>query len=73
MRRGYGYYWNNMKYGFRGKSENAIFIPGSGGQFLAVLPSLDMVIVFTAGIYGKDPTKMYWEIITDNILPAVKE
>ena len=27
MKRGYGYYWNNMKYGFRGKSENAIFIP----------------------------------------------
>ena len=70
--RGYGYYWNNMKYSFRGKSENAIFIPGSGGQFLVVFPSLDMVIVFTAGIYGKDPTKMYWAIIKDNILPAVK-
>ena len=70
--RGYGYYWNNMKYSFRGNSENAIFIPGSGGQFLVVFPSLDMVIVFTAGIYDKDPTKMYWAIIKDNILPAMK-
>ncbi len=73
MQRGYGYYWNNMKYGFGGKSENAIFVPGSGGQFLAVFPSLDMVIVFTAGIYDKDPTKMYWAIIKDNILPALNE
>ena len=62
-----------MKYDSRGKSENAIIISGSGGQFLAVFPSLDMVIVFTAGIYDKDPTKMYWKIITDDILPAVKE
>ncbi len=70
--RGYGYYWNNMKYGFQGKSENATFIPGSGGQFLAVFPSIDIVIVFTAGIYDKDPTKMYWAIIKNDILPAMK-
>jgi len=71
--RGYGYYWNEMKYDFLGKSENAIFIPGDGGQFLAVFPSLDMVIVFTAGIYDKDSTKMYWTIINNDILPALKE
>lgn len=72
FQRGYGYYWNNMKYSFQGKSENSIFIPGDGGQFLAVFPSLEMVIVFTAGIYDKDPTKMYWEIINKNILPALR-
>ena len=70
--RGYGYYWNEMKYELGGKPENSIFIPGDGGQFLAIFPSLEMVIVFTAGIYDKDPTKMYWEIISDNILPALK-
>ncbi|MBN1185438.1 MAG: serine hydrolase [Bacteroidales bacterium] len=73
LKRGYGYYWNEMKYEFRGKSQTAIFIPGDGGQFLGVFPSLDMVIAFTAGIYDKDPTKMYWEIINKNILPALKE
>jgi len=61
-----------MKYDFRGKSENAFFVPGSGGQFLAVFPSRDMVIVFTAGIYDKDPTKMYWPIIEDNVLPTIE-
>ena len=64
---------NSSKYDFGGKSENAFFFPGSGGQFLAVFPSLDMVIVFTAGICDKDPTKMYWPIIKDIIIPAIEE
>ena len=72
IRRGYGYYWNEMKFKYRGNYESAIFAPGDGGQFLVVFPSLDMVIVFTAGNYDKDSTKVYWEIITDNILPALK-
>jgi len=71
--RGYGYYWNEMKYDFQGSSENAIFIPGDGGQFLAIFPSLDMVIAFTAGIYDKDPTRMYWEIINESIIPSLRE
>lgn len=70
--RGYGYYWNEMRYEFRGRTETAVFIPGDGGQFLAIFPSSDMVIVFTAGIYDQDPTGMYWEIINENILPALK-
>ncbi len=73
LKRGYGYYWNEMKYEFKGQSQTAIFIPGDGGQFLGVFPSLDMVIAFTAGIYDKDPTRMYWEIINTNILPTLKE
>ena len=32
-----------------------------------------MVIEFTAGIYDKDSTKMYWEIINNDILPSLKE
>jgi CubicO group peptidase (beta-lactamase class C family) len=72
MHRGYGYYWNTMKYGSGSGSGYAIFVPGSGGQFMAIFPSLDMVIVFTAGIYDKDPAKMYWAVIRDNILPALK-
>jgi CubicO group peptidase (beta-lactamase class C family) len=62
-----------MKYDFQGSSENAIFIPGDGGQFLAIFPSLDMVIAFTAGIYDKDPTRMYWEIINESIIPSLRE
>lgn len=72
LNRGYGYYWNEMKYKHNGESQVAVFIPGDGGQFMSVFPSLDMVVVFTAGIYDKDPTRMYWEIIKENLLPALK-
>jgi len=70
--RGYGYYWNEMKFEFRNQTEKAIFVPGDGGQFLAVFPSLEMVIGFTAGNYNTDPTDTYWDLITDQILPAIK-
>ncbi len=70
--RSFGYYWNEMKYNFDGEEEKAFFVPGDGGQFLIVLPSLDMVIVFTAGNYGTNPTTIYWNIIQNEILPAVK-
>jgi CubicO group peptidase (beta-lactamase class C family) len=71
--RGYGYYWNEMNFNFRGLSEKAIFIPGDGGQFIAVFPSLDMIIVFTAGNYGTNPTTTYWKLIKNEILPALTE
>jgi CubicO group peptidase (beta-lactamase class C family) len=70
--RSFGYYWNEMKYDFDGEEEKAFFVPGDGGQFLVVLPSLKMVIVFTAGNYGVNPTTIYWNLIKNEILPAIQ-
>ena len=72
-KRSYGYYWNEMLFDFKEKKETAIFVPGDGGQFLAVFPSLEMVIVFTAGNYGTDPTPAYWKLINKFVLPAIKD
>ncbi|MCD4736502.1 MAG: beta-lactamase family protein [Bacteroidales bacterium] len=69
--RGYGYYWNEMLYEFNGKQNKAIFAPGDGGQFIAILPSLEMVIVITAGNYGINVTSASWDLIEEKILPAV--
>jgi len=70
--RGFGYYWNEMKYEINGFSTSAIFAPGDGGQFIAVLPALDLVIVITAGNYNIDPTLICWSLIENEILPAIK-
>jgi CubicO group peptidase (beta-lactamase class C family) len=71
MSRGYGYYWNEMRTKVDGVNTKAIFAPGDGGQFISVFPSLNMVIVFTAGDYNSDPASKYWNIINSEILPAV--
>jgi hypothetical protein len=47
------------------------FVPGDGNQILAVFPELLMVVVFTAGNYGKDPKPVYYSLIDEFVLPAV--
>jgi len=71
LSRGYGYYWNEMLYEFEEKGEKAIFAPGDGGQFIAVLPALEMVIIITAGNYGTNVTTTSWNLIREEILPAL--
>ncbi|MBN1163727.1 MAG: serine hydrolase [Candidatus Krumholzibacteriota bacterium] len=70
--RGYAYYWNEMNLNMGGPREQAIYAPGDGGQLVAMLPRLDMVIVITAGNYGIDPTLAYGSLIKNEILPALR-
>lgn len=71
LSRGYGYYWNEMQITDNGFNKKAIFVPGDGGQFMSIFPSLDLIVVFTGGDYNSDPTKKYWEIIKSEIFPAI--
>ncbi len=73
MNRGYCYYWNEMQITDNGFNKNAIFVPGDGGQFMSIFPSLDLIVVFTGGDYHTDPTKKYWKIINDEIFPAIAD
>ena len=72
-KRNYGYYWNEMEYYIDDRTDNAIFVPGDGGQFLAILPYLDMIIVITAGNYDQDPTTTWWSLIRNEVLPAITD
>jgi CubicO group peptidase (beta-lactamase class C family) len=69
--RKFGYYWNEMKVKVNQTEYLGFFAPGHGGQFVAVLPDLDLVFVATAGNYGKDPTKTYWNLLKKYVLPAL--
>jgi CubicO group peptidase (beta-lactamase class C family) len=69
--RGYGYYWNEWLLDAGDTAERVIFAPGDGGQFLAVFPAREMVVVITAGNYGQDPTSTYKTLFEDYILPAL--
>ncbi len=68
---GYGYYWMQVDLKTKGGTVHSYFVPGDGGQLLAVFPDLNMVIVFTAGNYGRDVKSEYFSMISRYVLPAV--
>jgi CubicO group peptidase (beta-lactamase class C family) len=68
---GYGYHWMQAESRIGNRVVRSYFVPGDGNQILAVFPDLAMVVVFTAGNYGKDPKPIYYSIFEEFILPAV--
>jgi len=67
---GYGYHWMQKQMSFGDREITSIFVPGDGNQILALFPELEMVVVFTAGNYGKDPKPIYHSLFEDFIIPA---
>ncbi|MBK6765398.1 MAG: serine hydrolase [bacterium] len=68
---GYGYFWWERSYSAMGKEYLSHEARGAGGQYIAVIPQLDLVICITSGNYRNGK---YWQperIIEDYILPAV--
>lgn len=68
--RGYGYQWRTESIaGF-----DAFLAAGWGGQYIVVLPGLDLVYVQTGGQYGSERIPVgYREIIAEYIVPATEE
>lgn len=66
----YGYYWYNEQLKTENFSENIIFASGNGGQYIMIIKSLDLVIVFTQGNYGTWKAKQAFDILAKFILPA---
>ena len=67
---GYGYHWMQKQMSFGDRQITSYFVPGDGNQILALFPELEMVVVFTAGNYGKDPKPIYHSLFEDFIIPA---
>jgi CubicO group peptidase (beta-lactamase class C family) len=67
----YGSFWNQMELPTPAGPVTSYCHGGSGGEFLMVIPDLDMVVVFTAGVYGVDPKRMYHAILSDYVLAGI--
>jgi CubicO group peptidase (beta-lactamase class C family) len=71
----YGYFW--WKFSFYAdavrslKNNDVYFSWGDGGQFLFVIPHLEMVVVSTAGNYSNNET-LTIEMLRDYIFPSVE-
>ena len=68
----YGYLWWVIDYPYQGKTVRAYSASGNGGQFVIVVPDLDLVICFWGGNYS-DPVRFVpqRQMVPNDILPAV--
>jgi CubicO group peptidase (beta-lactamase class C family) len=68
----YGYFWMEAVLPSPEGEVRSFFHTGDGGQFLMVIPDLDLVIVLTGGIYGRSVVGAYVPLIVRHILSAMK-
>jgi CubicO group peptidase (beta-lactamase class C family) len=69
----YGYLWWTRDYPYQGRTVRAYLANGNGGQFVVVIPELDMVIESNAGNYAdRVGSLMIREYIPKYILPALR-
>lgn len=67
---GYGWHIHNLKSG--GRTFHVLAAEGNGGQFVIVLPDLDLVVGITGGSYGEFDKWYRWELelVPQFIIPA---
>ena len=70
---GYGWHLHDLQSG--GKSYKVFAAEGNGGQFVIVVPSLDLVVGINGGAYGEFAQWYRWELelVPRFILPAVTD
>ncbi|MEM8965908.1 MAG: serine hydrolase [Bacteroidota bacterium] len=66
----YGYLWWNLPFKVGDDSIIAKTATGNGGQYIIVIPELDMVAVFTGGAYNSEEDKLPFAILRDIFLPT---
>jgi CubicO group peptidase (beta-lactamase class C family) len=66
----YGYLWWNIPFKTNEKMFLSKTATGNGGQYIIIIPELDMVAVFTGGAYNSQEDKLPFVIMTDILLPT---
>jgi len=68
----YGYLWWRGTVPYQGKRVQVVYAAGNGGQFIFVVPELDLVTVFTGGNYNSAKAGRPFQMMNQYILPAVQ-
>ena len=66
----YAYLWQTGSTLIEDKLIKAYWASGNGGQYIIILPDLDMVVVFTGGNYNSALADQPFRMLTRYILPA---
>jgi CubicO group peptidase (beta-lactamase class C family) len=67
----YGYLWWKHDFVRAGATLESYFTSGNGGNYVFVVPALDLVVMFTGSNYNTDLSQQPFTIMTNGILPAV--
>jgi CubicO group peptidase (beta-lactamase class C family) len=72
--RKYGYLWWIADYPYKGRTVQAFFAGGNGGQIVMGIPELDLVIAFYGGNYSDAASLIPQRVLVpEYILPAVED
>jgi len=71
-RDGYGFLWWKRSFVHRGQSLECFFTSGNGGNFIFVVPALELVAVFTGSNYNSPLMDQPFQILATQLLPAVE-
>jgi CubicO group peptidase (beta-lactamase class C family) len=69
---GYGYFWWTKTFTVNEKTIDSYYAWGYGGQYIFVVPSLQLVVAMTASNWIMDEKKYAFEMMEQFILPACK-
>ncbi len=67
----YGYLWWHHRYPVGDEIIETLEARGNGGQYIFVVPSLQLVVVITSGNFRTGKTRQPEEILRRFVLPAV--
>jgi len=68
----YGFLWWKRSFSRASGNVDSFFTSGNGGNFIFVIPSLDLVVVFTGSNYNSSLGDQPFRILADRVLPAVQ-
>ncbi len=66
----YGYFWLNIPSQVNGQLIISKTATGNGGQYIMVIPELNMIAVFTGGAYNSQEDKLPFAILNRVFLPT---
>ncbi len=67
----YGYLWWNIPLNTNEKVFISKTATGNGGQYIMIIPELDVVAIFTGSAYNSHEDKLPFAIMTDIFLPTL--
>lgn len=67
----YGYLWWNIPFKMKDKTIIAKTATGNGGQYIMIIPEMELIAIFTGGAYNSQEDKLPFAIMQDVVLPSI--